>query len=46
MQEITGKESNNDIETEIYTTKEGSIRIGKAEMSSITSYLKQLMISQ
>jgi hypothetical protein len=46
MQDITGKEYNDNVETEIYTTKEGSIRIGKAESSSINTYLKQLMISK
>ena len=45
MQSITGKEYNNNIETSIYTTKEGNIRIGKAEIGFINGYIKQFMTS-
>jgi hypothetical protein len=45
MQDITGKEYNNNIETSIYTTKEGNVRIGKAEIGFINGYIKQFMTS-
>jgi hypothetical protein len=45
MQEITGKEKNEQIETEIYTSKEGLIRIGKADIGTVNDYLKQFMVT-
>lgn len=45
MQNITGKEYNDNIETSIYTTKEENVRIGKAEIGFINGYIKQFMTS-